>query len=211
MPPMLEIRQLACQRGDRLLFRRLDFSAGPGALVRVAGANGMGKTSLLRLVAGLAQPAAGEVRWRGEEIGAAREAFHGALFYLGHGAAFNELLSPLENLRFAAAAAGLGDDAAACEAALDEIGLGRQRDLPCRVLSQGQRRRVALARLALSAARPLWLLDEPFTALDVKAVAALARRIDAHCGRGGIVLLTSHQDVAFATALSVLDVESHAR
>lgn len=211
MPAMLEIRQLACQRGDRLLFRRLDFSAAPGELVRVAGANGMGKTSLLRLVAGLTEPAAGEVRWRGERIAAAREAFHAALFYLGHGAAFNELLSPLENLRFAAAAAGLDADAAACVAALDEIGLGRQRDLPCRVLSQGQRRRVALARLALSAARPLWLLDEPFTALDAKAVAALAGRIDAHCAAGGTVLLTSHQDVAFTTPPRVLDVEAFVR
>jgi heme exporter protein A len=207
---MLETRQLGCQRGDRLLFRRLDLRAAPGELLRVAGANGSGKTSLLRLLAGLAQPAAGDIFWQGEAIGRSREAFHAALLYLGHAPALNDLLSPLENLRFACATAGLAITAEAGRQALEGLGLSRQLALPCQVLSQGQRRRVGLARLALSASRPLWILDEPFTALDVDAVAALAAQLDAHCAAGGIVIFTSHQDVPFATPLRVLDVEAFA-
>lgn len=208
---MLETRQLACQRGDRLLFRRLDLVAGPGELLRIGGANGSGKTSLLRLLAGLAQPAAGEILWQGRACGANRDAFHAALCYLGHAPALHDLLDPVENLRFACAGAGLAASRADCVAALEALDLSRQLDLPCQVLSQGQRRRVGLARLALAASRPLWILDEPFTALDVAAVAALAARLDAHCAAGGTVLFTSHQDVPFATPQRVLDVEAFAR
>jgi heme exporter protein A len=207
MPAMLETRQLGCQRGDRLLFRRLDLHAGPGELLRIAGANGSGKTSLLRLLAGLAQPVAGEVCWQGVDIARSREVFHATLLYLGHAPALNDLLTPLENLEFSSAAAGLVFSREACVAALDELGLRRQTGLPCQVLSQGQRRRVGLARLALSASRMLWILDEPFTALDVDAVTALAARLDAHCAAGGCVIFTSHQDVAFRTPLRLLDVE----
>lgn len=207
MPAMLETRQLGCQRGDRLLFRRLGLRAGPGELLRIAGANGSGKTSLLRLLAGLAQPVAGEVCWQGVDIAHSREAFHAALLYLGHAPALNDLLTPLENLEFACATAGLEASRRACLTALDSLGLHRQQALPCQVLSQGQRRRVGLARLALSASRVLWILDEPFTALDADAVAALAASIDGHCAAGGIVIFTSHQDVAFSTPLRVLDVE----
>lgn len=203
---MLETVQLACQRGDRVLFRKLDVSVEDGQLLRVMGANGMGKTSLLRLLAGLAYPLAGEVRWRGRAIQGQREIYHAALFYLGHASALNDLLTPLENLRFACAAAGDAVSPEACDAALHRIGLARQLDLPARVLSQGQRRRVGLARLFLAAHRPLWLLDEPFTALDAKAVAELAGNIDGHCARGGIVVLTSHQDVFLRTPATELDI-----
>lgn len=203
---MLELRDLACLRGDRLLFAGLDAAIGAGSLVRVTGPNGIGKTSLLRMVCGMVTPEAGEVRWRGAPIATVREDYHRRLLYLGHAAALNDLLTPLENLRFACRAGGDAVRDADCEAALERIGLAAQLDLPCRVLSQGQRRRVGLARLFLSTHRPLWVLDEPFNALDVAAVADLAAAIDAHCTAGGRVLVTTHQDIAFATPVDVLDL-----
>lgn len=207
---MLEAKNLACLRGERLLFRGLDLHLQAGDLLRIAGANGMGKTSLLRLLAGLAEPAAGQVCWQGQALRHAREAFNAAQLYLGHAPALNELLSSLENLLFACAAAGLSATTGEAEAALRAQGLARQLGLPCKLLSQGQRRRAALARLALARSRSLWLLDEPFAALDVAAVAALAAQIDAHCAAGGIVVFTSHQEAGFVSALRVLDVEGYA-
>lgn len=203
---MLEAEELACLKGDRLLFRELAFRLQAGTMLRVAGPNGVGKTSLLRLLTGLALPEAGEVRWKGTPIRRSREAFHRDLLYLGHAAAISDLLTPLENLLFAAAAAGDAADSAHCVAALERVGLGNQLDLPARVLSQGQRRRVSLARLYLSARRPLWVLDEPFTALDAAAVADLAGSLSAHATAGGMVVLTTHQDAAFAVPPQVLDM-----
>jgi len=207
---MFEIDQLACLRGDRLLFRKLGCTLAAGSLLRVAGANGTGKTSLLRLLAGLAEPAAGRIRWKDGEIRREREHFHAALCYLGHAATLNELLTPEENLHFACVTAGIPASRTDCRATLGNIGLGAQLALPCKVLSQGQRRRVALARLALAQDRPLWILDEPFTALDQPAVAALAGQCSAHCAAGGIVIFTSHQDVDFDHPLQILDVEDFA-
>lgn len=203
---MLEAEDLACLKGDRLLFRGLALRLEAGELVRVAGPNGVGKTSLLRLLTGLALPEAGEVRWNGRSIRREREAFHRALLYLGHAAALNDLLTPLENLRFACAAAGDDADEERCMQALVRIGLADQLDLPARVLSQGQRRRVGLARLFIGSRRPLWVLDEPFTALDVAAVADLATTLSDHCAAGGMVMLTTHQDAPFALTPRVLDV-----
>lgn len=203
---MLEVQNLACQRGDRLLFRKLDVAAADGHLLRVAGANGVGKTSFLRLLTGLAQPVAGEIRWKNQDIHRHREAFHADLLYLGHAPALNDLLTPLENLRFACASAGDPASHDDCDAALRRIGLARQLELPAKVLSQGQRRRVGLSRLFLAAHRPLWVLDEPFTALDVNAVRDLAECIDVHCERGGLVIFTSHQDVDFRTPFTLLDL-----
>lgn len=208
---MLQATDLACLKGDRLLFRGLALTLAPGDLLRVAGPNGVGKTSLLRLLTGLTHPEAGEVSWQGVALRRNRERFHRALLYLGHAAALNDMLSPLENLRFACAAAGDEDvDEERCVQALVRIGLAEQLDLPARVLSQGQRRRVGLARLFLSAQRPLWVLDEPFTALDVKAVAELATTLSDHCAAGGIVVLTTHQEAPFARPPQVLDLGSYA-
>mgnify|MGYP001216257358 FL=1 len=203
---MLEATELACLKGDRLLFRGLDLVLDAGGMLRVAGPNGVGKTSLLRILCGLALPEHGQVRWRGADIRREREAFHSALLYLGHAPALNDLLTPLENLRFALRAGGEAADDARCVEALGRIGLGAQIDLPARVLSQGQRRRVGLARLFVSAARPLWVLDEPFTALDTAAVADLAATLEAHCEAGGTVILTTHQDAPFRRAPQVLDL-----
>jgi heme exporter protein A len=204
--PMLEANDLACLKGDRLLFRGLALRVAPGAMLRVAGANGMGKTSLLRILCGLAHAEHGEVRWGGRTIRSERETFHRALLYLGHAPALNDMLTPLENLRFACAAGEDDADEDRCVEALVRIGLAHQLDLPARVLSQGQRRRVGLARLFLSAPRPLWVLDEPFTALDVAAVRELVTTLEDHCASGGMVVLTTHQDAPFATPPAVVDL-----
>lgn len=203
---MLEATDLACLKGDRLLFRGLDLEVAPGQMVRVAGPNGVGKTSLLRILCGLALPEYGEVRWRGADTRREREAFHRDLLYLGHAPALNDLLTPLENLRFTCRAGGDAASERACVEALARIGLAAQADLPARVLSQGQRRRVGLARLFVSAQRPLWVLDEPFTALDVNAVAELAATVSAHCDGGGCAVLTSHQDAPFSRPPTILDL-----
>tara|TARA_R110002049_G_scaffold71619_5_gene184352 strand:+ start:437 stop:1063 length:627 start_codon:yes stop_codon:yes gene_type:complete len=203
---MLAATDLACLKGDRLLFRTLGLVLDAGRMLRVAGPNGYGKTSLLRILCGLSQPEHGMVRWRGRDIRAVRDDFHAELLYLGHAPALNDLLTPLENLRFVLHAGGDAVSEADCVAALERIGLGQQLDLPARVLSQGQRRRVGLARLFVAGTRPLWVLDEPFTALDVAAVADLAATLEAHCLAGGIVVLTTHQDAPFACAPDVLDL-----
>lgn len=203
---MLYAADLACLKGDRLLFRGLSLQVAPGAMLRVAGPNGFGKTSLLRILCGLAHPEAGEIRWNGRPIGRDRESFHRTLLYLGHAPALNDLLTPLENLRFTCAAAGDEVDEDACVDALVRIGLADQLDLPARVLSQGQRRRVGLARLFLGIGRSLWVLDEPFTALDAAAVADLATTLSDHCAAGGLVILTTHQDAPFAAPPTVLDL-----
>ncbi len=195
---MLKALDLACVRGDRRLFRGLSFELGPGQLLRVEGANGAGKTSLLRLLAGLGLPAAGEVHWQGQPIRRQRETYAQALLYLGHLGGLKDELTPAENLQIEADLAGTpGVDAARISEALSNWGLARQAKLPLRVLSAGQRRRAALARLQLTEAA-LWILDEPFNALDVDAVAHLGRQIEAHVQRGGLAVITSHMALPIA-------------
>ena len=197
---MLETHDLACLRGDRRLFRGLNLAVAPGQLLRVEGANGAGKTSLLRLLAGLALPAAGEVHWAGQTIRRQRESYAQALLYLGHLGGLKDELTAAENLQIEADLAGTpGVDAPRLAAALADWGLARQARLPLRVLSAGQRRRAALARLQLTEA-VLWILDEPFNALDVDAVAHLGRQIEAHLARGGLAVVTSHMDLPIAPA-----------
>ena len=197
---MLEAVDLQCVRGERTLFSGLDFSLERGALLRVAGANGSGKTSLLRIVCGLTPPAHGEVRWEGANIRALKEDYARQIVYIGHANALKDDLTARENLTIGSQLAGLDASPKSAEDALEQFGVRHCAPLPARVLSQGQRRRVALARLALSSAVPLWVLDEPFTALDAKAVEDLQSLISAHVGRGGSVLLTTHQEVPIAAA-----------
>ena len=195
---MLAITQLECVRGERRLFANLSVEAGPQTLLEVRGPNGSGKTSLLRNLCGLLAPAAGSISWRGRDIRTGGDDYRAELAYVGHLAGVKDELTAAENLRFSALAAGLPAAAPAIDAALAKLGLGDYRDLPCKVLSQGQRRRVALARLCLSATRALWILDEPFTALDAAALAVVTELLEAQLAAGGIVVLTTHQEVALA-------------
>jgi heme exporter protein A len=192
---MLEADNLECVRGERRLFAGLGFRLEAGELLYLQGRNGAGKTSLLRMLIGLLPPENGEIRWQGEPIDTAGEAFRADLCYLGHLNAIKEDLTPLENLLSAARLAGLvlsEDDAID---ALEQVGLAGREDLACKYLSQGQKRRVALARLVVDR-RPLWILDEPFVALDVAAVDWLAGIISGHLQRGGMAVMTTHQLVA---------------
>jgi heme exporter protein A len=195
---MLEARELECVRGDRRLFHGLRLRLEPGELLYLHGHNGSGKTTLLRTLCGLMQPAAGEILWQGANIHAAREDYARALLYLGHKNGLKGDLTAEENLRLAATFGGRPLDREAAWEVLARLGLRGHEDLPARVLSQGQQRRVALARL-LALPAPLWILDEPFTALDAAAVSLLQQVIGAHVAAGGLVLLTTHQEVSLTT------------
>jgi len=182
---MLEAIDLRCERGERRLFDSLAFKLEPGTLLRISGANGSGKTSLLRIICGLALPAHGEVRWQRQPIRKLREEYHRQLLYIGHLPAVKDDLTAAENVAVSCALSGARADAGEHRAALERLGLSRCADLPARHLSQGQRRRVALARLAASTDATLWVLDEPFTALDAAAVGLVAQLIAGHLARGG--------------------------
>ena len=191
---MLTAQGLACLRGDRLLFKDLGFVLEAGSLLYVLGENGSGKSSLLRMLCGLLMPEQGEILWAGKSIKSHAEQYLPNLKYLGHLNGLKDDLTALENLQMGARIAGQDVTAAAALAALTAIGIARCANLPVRVLSQGQKRRVALAALWLSRS-PLWILDEPFAALDVAATEVLAARISEHLAAGGMTILTSHQDV----------------
>lgn len=199
---MLSAHSLSCVRGERRLFAQLDLAVNAGQWLHVRGENGAGKTSLLRLLAGLAQPAEGEVRWCGQSVLNPESVYRRHLLYFGHQAAVKEDLSALENLLFAAAIDGAALAETKALAALYRVGLRGREDLPLRVLSAGQKRRVILARLATRSAK-LWVLDEPFTALDTKAVDLLATLIAEHLADGGMAVLTSHQAMPIAGGLVV--------
>jgi heme exporter protein A len=191
---MLTASALSCVRGERRLFAGLDLAVGPGEWLHVQGENGAGKTSLLRILAGLSPAAEGEIRWQGEPIKALAEDYRRHLLFLGHHGAVKEELTPLENLTLAAQLDGTVLDETEALTALARFGLRGREDLPVRFLSAGQKRRVLLARLAVRKAT-LWILDEPFTALDVKAVEMLSGLIVEHVTGGGIAILTSHQSI----------------
>ena len=188
----LEAIDLHCARGERSLFSALSFTLRGGELLRIGGPNGSGKTSLLRIACALLEPTRGEVRWAGENIRRLQEEFWRQIVYIGHASAIKDDLTSAENLRVACTLAGIRVQPARIGEALRELGLSGCENLPARVLSQGQRRRVALARLALSEAMPLWILDEPFAALDAAAVEHVQNLIAEHLARGAAVVLTTH-------------------
>jgi heme exporter protein A len=198
---MLEIDKLACVRGSRLLFRQINAQVQAGELLRVTGSNGAGKTSLLRMLCGLLEPTAGEVRWQQEKISKVREHYARSLLYIGHAGGLKEDLTAIENLHVAETLAGRSMTTSEARLALAAAGLEGRDLMPTRQLSQGQKKRVHLARTALPSAPLLWILDEPFNALDVNGCAWLSDQISAHLKQGGCAILTSHQPVALASGI----------
>ena len=190
----LVVKNLQCIRGDRELFTGLSFKLEKNQLMMLEGRNGSGKTTLLRALCGLYLPDQGEILWNGETIKQQDEAFRRELLYLGHYNSIKADLTVLENLRFNTLLSGEKPSDDELMAAIDKIGLYAFEDSPSSQLSQGQKRRVALARLLLSNAT-LWILDEPFVALDIAAVELLESVISNHVAKGGMVILTTHQEV----------------
>lgn len=189
---MLEVSNLACSRGDHRLFSGLSLALHPGQIMQVQGENGKGKTSLLRTLCGFLLPDEGVIKWQGADVRELDEEYLVNLLYLGHHNAIKDELSALENLRIAAGLSGVELSEQQAVTALRRMGLKGRERLPTKVLSQGQRRRVALARLLVGEAK-LWVLDEPLTALDVAAVALIQELIAEHLQQQGMVIFTTHQ------------------
>ncbi len=194
MEYQLQIENLACQRGDKILFTGLSLNFAQGDFVQIEGHNGIGKTSLLRILTGLAQPLEGQVRWKNQEIRKAREDYHYDLLYLGHLSGVKPELTTWENLKFYQQISHCEQGEEKLWQALETVGLLGREDIAASQLSAGQQKRIALARLWLSRA-PLWILDEPFNAIDKNGVKTLTEHFERHTEQGGIVILTSHQEI----------------
>jgi heme exporter protein A len=197
---VLSVSNLGCIRGERVLFKNLTFDLNSGKLLYVQGENGSGKTTLLRTLSGLSTPAVGEISWNKQSTKTLAEDYYGQVLYIGHLAGIKEDLSAVENIQFSISLSGYTVDRDQAISALEALGIARCADLPTRVLSQGQKRRIALAQLWLQnnpLQMPLWILDEPFTALDSKMVTKLTQQIESYVNNGGMVVFTSHQTPDF--------------
>jgi heme exporter protein A len=194
---MLEVSNLSCVRGTRRLFNGLSFSAKPGQVLEVRGANGSGKTSLLRIICGLAAPAAGEVQWNGQKIGRLGEDYLSSIVYVAHQTAVKDELTAMENLLVSARLIGSKATRAELSSILARLGLGERMHLAARLLSAGQRRRLALARL-LATNATLWILDEAMASLDDAGVTLANRLISEHVANGGMAIMATHQDLSLS-------------
>ncbi len=190
---MLEVKNLFCERDERTLFGGLSFSVNNNEVLQIEGENGSGKTTLLRILSGLTEAFEGEVFWQGKPVESVRDTFYQSLLYVGHLSAVKIVLTAEENLAWMRELNPSLNRMSIAEA-LDKVGLYGYEDVPCYALSAGQQRRVGLARLYLSNA-PLWILDEPFTALDKKGVAEKEALISEHVQNGGSVILTTHHQL----------------
>ena len=198
---------MECVRGDRRLFCDVSFSLTPGTLLQVTGPNGCGKTSLLRIICGLTAPESGEVRWQGAKIRSLDEEYSRSITYIGHRIAVKEELNSLENLRISSGLAGRELTHDQARQALARVGLAGRENLPARFLSEGQRRRSALARL-INCSAALWLLDEVLASLDHAAVALVESLIGEHLNKGGIAIVATHQELHIsAGSLQRLELE----
>jgi heme exporter protein A len=207
---MLEAVELQCERGHRRLFDRLSFRVDARQCLHIAGDNGAGKTSLLRILCGLLSPSSGEVRWHGRPIGRVRDEYGADLMYVGHLSGVKDDLTAAENLRVWAAMAALGAGAQDVAQALRVLAIERFAQWPAGQLSQGQKRRIGLARLALARQARIWILDEPFNALDLRGVAILNQLIERHLNGGGAVVLTTHQAWEAPVPVVKLDLNAQA-
>ncbi|HRQ04797.1 MAG TPA: cytochrome c biogenesis heme-transporting ATPase CcmA [Nitrosomonas halophila] len=196
---MLTANNLECSRGDHKLFAGMNFSVKTGELMLVSGPNGSGKTSLLRLLCGLSVPDGGEICWDGVNIRELGGDYRSVMTYLGHLGGIKDDLTASENLRISCALAGCEIDEEQATDALRRMGLTGRETLPAKVLSQGQRRRVALARLLVTRTK-LWILDEPLTALDVAAIELIKGMLEHNLSQGGMIVMTTHQELNVAAA-----------
>ncbi len=207
-PLSIGLEKLACRRDERLLFTGLSVEIEAGDVIQIIGPNGAGKTTLLRCLVSLAEPSDGHIQFCGQALSRNLFEFRRQLLYLGHLPGIKSALTPSENLRWYAGLEGDGENLdQRVGHALKEVGLYGYEDQTCFNLSAGQQRRVALARLYLSQAK-IWILDEPLTAIDKVGVAKLERRFEEHSQAGGIVILTTHQDLQLAS-LKRLDLEEY--
>jgi heme exporter protein A len=197
MSRTLEAKGLECVRGGRMLFHDLSFSLEEGELIEVSGANGSGKTSLLRILSTLLSPTAGEILWQNTPIASLRDEYLDNLIYVGHANGVKGELSAAENLRVYSGLAGASRDEAKIHKALHRVGLGECELSPAKTLSQGQQRRIALSRLLITS-RTLWILDEPLAALDDAGVRLVESLLLEHLDAGGMVLMTTHQHLSIS-------------
>jgi len=200
--PILEVKDLQCIRDDRILFNHLSFSLARGQILQVEGRNGSGKTSLLRMLCGLALPNEGEIYWKNQNIQEIKSDYWATLAYIGHTSGLKADLTPLENLAIAQALSFF-PTSLALEEALIQVGLSGFEEVPTRMLSAGQQRRVALARLLINQSQ-LWILDEPFTALDKIAIQMVEKLMMTHAQQGGMILLTSHHALQWVSAMTLI-------
>jgi len=207
MSKSLRLESITCVRGDRTLFEELNLEIKPGSILRISGDNGSGKSSLLRILCGLLTPHAGKVFWGSDPITEDRDQFHGELIYLGHIPALKADFSAIENLMALALLGGQSISNLEAMNALREAGLDRQAHRFIRTLSQGQKQRIALSRLLLPQPKSIWILDEPFNALDRDANRALQNLLINHVNRRGIVVLSSHQDLQIDDNARVIRLE----
>ena len=192
-------KDITCVRGDRTVFAKLDFALESGSALVLLGPNGSGKSSLLRLLTGLLKPVEGTITWEGAPVADDPEAHNARLHYVGHLDALKPALTVVESLRFWAGMAGGGKEDRAVEAALARFGLDHLSDIPCRLLSSGQRRRLTLARI-IAAPAPLWLLDEPTVGLDTESLAAFEQALAQHLHDGGMAAIATHTAIALSPA-----------
>lgn len=195
---MLTANTLSCERGERLLFSHLSLAVYPGQVLQVLGANGVGKSSLLKMLAGLIPPLAGTISWDGELITTERAAYLAATYYLGHLNGIKSELTSLENVYFASRL--MNKPKTDILFALTKLGLADHADVLVAHLSAGQKRRVALAQLLLSPAK-LWILDEPFTALDRQSIRLVEQLLEQHCLKGGMAIIATHQTINIPAAM----------
>jgi heme exporter protein A len=205
---MLKVNKLYCERDERVLFKDLDFSVTEGEVWQIQGSNGSGKTTLLRILCGLNDEFSGEIHWRGKQQRQARQEFNLEVFFLGHAPAINKTLSPRENLSWFCASRGL-ENTDQIKTVLHSFNLYGYEDMPCYLMSAGQQRRVSLARMLLSQAK-LWIIDEPFTALDKQGVQELEALLSAHAQAGGSIILTTHHSLQMDYPIRIIDLDAMA-